>query len=164
MIKSLFQNILVAYNGSKSSLHAVMYAILLSKCYKCKVKVVSVVDIATIKQLMLTKFVIKDEGERFAESLEADAKRNLDFALGLAKSKNIKIEIELRKGSVCSEIINCADDFKADLILLGGSDNSSISSVSHDVVTKQESELIGSSHCSVLVVRQPHIDQLFKIG
>ena len=60
MIKPLFQKVLVAYNGSKSSLHAVMYAILMAKCYKCHVKVVCVVDTATIKHLMLTKFVIED--------------------------------------------------------------------------------------------------------
>ncbi len=165
MIKSLFQKVVVAYNGSKSSLHAVMYAVLMAKCYKCHVKVVSVVDTATIKQLMLTKFVIEDEGRHFSESLESDAKRNLDFALGLAKSKGVKIETEMRKGSVWSEIIACADDFKADLILLGGSDNSnSLSTVNHDVVSMQQSEIIGSAHCSVLVVRQNHIDQLFKIG
>lgn len=165
MIKSLFQKVVVAYNGSKSSLHAVMYAVLMAKCYKCHVKVVSVVDTATIKQLMLTKFVIEDEGRHFSESLESDAKRNLDFALGLAKSKGVKIETEMRKGSVWSEIIACADDFKADLILLGGSDNlNSLSTVNHDVVSMQQSEIIGSAHCSVLVVRQSHIDQLFKIG
>ncbi|MCR5763651.1 MAG: universal stress protein [Treponema sp.] len=165
MIKSLFQKVVVAYNGSKSSLHAVMYAILMAKCYKCQVKVVSVVDTATIKQLMLTKFVIDEEGSRFSESLESDAKRNLDFALGLAKSKGVKIETEIRRGSVWSEIIVSADDFKADLILLGGSDNSnSMSSINRDVVSMQQSEIIGSAHCSVLVVRQNHIEQLFKIG
>ncbi|MBR1911301.1 MAG: universal stress protein [Treponema sp.] len=165
MIKFLFQKVVVAYNGSKSSLHAVMYAILMAKCYKCHVKVVCVVDTATIKHLMLTKFVIEDEGQRFSESLESDAKRNLDFAMGLAKSKGVKIETEMRKGSVWSEIISCADDFKADLILLGGADNSnSLSSVKHDIVSMQQSEIIGSAHCSVLVVRQNHIEQLFKIG
>ena len=164
MIKSLFQKIVVAYNGSKSSLHAVMYAILMAKCYKCQIKVVSIVDTATIRQLMLTKFVIQEEGDTFTDNLESDAKRNLDFAIGLAKSKGIKIETEMRKGAVWSEIIECASQFKADLILLGGENSSSLSTVNHDIVSKQESEIIGSSQCSVLVVRQPNIEQLFKIG
>ena len=165
MIKPLFQKVLVAYNGSKSSLHAVMYPILMAKCYKCHVKVVSVVDTATIRQLMLTKFVIQEEGEDFSKNLESDAKRNLDFAVGLAKSKGIKIETEIRKGAIWSEIITAADEFKADLILLGGSGGGKeLSTIRHDVVSMQNGEIIGSAHCSVMVVCQPYIDQLFKIG
>ncbi len=165
MIKPLFQKLVVAYNGSRSSLHALMYAILMAKCYKCNVKVVYVVDVATIRQLMLTKFVAKEEGDLFADNLESDGKRNLDFAIGLAKSKGIKIETEMRKGAIWSEVITAADEFKADLILLGGTGNSNqVSTIQHDVVGVQDGEIIGSSHCSVMVVRQPYIEQLFKIG
>ncbi len=165
MIKSLFQKVVVAYNGSKSSLHAVMYAILMAKCYKCRVKVIYVVDIATIRQLMLTNFLVEEEGQSFAGSLESDGNRNLDFAVGLAKSKGVKLETELRKGAVWSEIIAAADEFKADLILLGGADSSiQLSTLKHDVVSMQDSEIIGSAHCSVMVVRQPYIEQLFRIA
>lgn len=165
MIKSLFHNVVVAYNGSKSSLSAVMYAVLMAKCYKCHVKVVYVVDSATIRQLMLTKFVIKDEAASLEENLEADGRRNLDFAAGLAKSKGIKIDTELRRGAVWSEIIKAADELNADLILLGGTTGGSqLSSQNRDVVSAQDSEIIGSAHCSVMVVRQPYIEQLFKIG
>lgn len=165
MIKSLFQKVVVAYNGSKSSLHAVMYAILMAKCYKCRVKVIYVVDIATIRQLMLTNFLVEEEGQSFAGSLESDGNRNLDFAVGLAKSKGVKLETELRKGAVWSEIIAAADEFKADLILLGGADSSiQLSTLKHDVASMQDSEIIGSAHCSVMVVRQPYIEQLFRIA
>lgn len=37
MIKPLFQRVVVAYNGSQSSLHTVLYAILMAKVYKCSV-------------------------------------------------------------------------------------------------------------------------------
>jgi len=165
MMKPLFQKVLVAYNGSKSSLHAVMYAILMAKCYKCHVKVVYVVDVATIRQLMLGNFVVKEEGLDFASNLESDGKRNLDFALGLAKSKGIKIDTEVRKGAIWTEIISAADEYKADLILLGGSNSGlQLSTIKHDVVSMQDSEIIGSAHCSVMVVRQPYIEQLFRIG
>ena len=165
MIKALFQKVVVAYNGSKASLHAVMYAILMAKCYKCRVKVIYVVDVATIRQLMLTNFIVKDEGQSFAGSLEADGKRNLDFALGLAKSKGVKVETEIRKGAIWSEIIAAADEFKADLILLGGADSTAqLSTLKHDVVSVQDGEIIGSAHCSVMVVRQPYVEQLFRIA
>ena len=53
MIKPLFQRVLVAYNGSKSSLHAFMYGVMMAKSFKCKLKVVYVVDTDTIKKLTL---------------------------------------------------------------------------------------------------------------
>lgn len=165
MIKPLFQNIVVAYNGSKSSLHAVMYSILMAKVYKCHVKVLYVVDTASIKKLALTKFIIPDEADSMAAGLEENGKNHLSYAADLAKSKAVKIETELRKGEIWSEVIKCADEFKADLILLGGDEQSGIySTLSHNVIGEQHSEIIGSAHCSVLVVRQQYIEQLFKIG
>ncbi|HAK69672.1 MAG TPA: universal stress protein [Treponema sp.] len=165
MIKPIFQKVLVAYNGSKSSLHAVMYAILMAKAYKCRVKVVYVVDTDTIKKLTLTKFLMKEEGYSFEGDLQQDGDKDLVFVTKLAKSKGVKIDAELRKGAVWSEIIAAADDYKADLILLGGAEDTSVSSlISHGLIGAQDSEIIGSAHCSVMVVRQPYIEQLFKIS
>ncbi len=163
MIKPLFQKVLVAYNGSESSLHAVMYALIMAKQFKCQVKIVFVVDTVTIKQLTISKFVVKDEGEELQNHLLGDGERNLRYASELAKSKEIKIETELRKGAVWSEIITAADEFKADVILLGGSTSEAIFSNKKDVVSAQNSEIIGSAHCSVMMVRQNQIEQLFKL-
>ncbi len=164
MIKSLFQKVMVAYNGSKSSLQAVLYAILMAKLYKCQVKVVYVVDTETIKKLLLTKFMVREEGDSLTVGLESDGKRNLDYVTNLAKSKGIKIETELRKGSVWAEVISAADDYKANLILLGGHGlEKQRSTLQRDVISAQDSEIIGSAHCSVMVVRQEYLEQLFKL-
>ena len=164
MIKPLFQRVVVGYNGSRSSLHTVLYAILMAKVYKYAVKVVSVVDIASIKYLTLQKFMVSQEGESIAKSLESDSEKNLDYVTDLAKSKGVKIETEIRKGAVWSEIITAADEFKADLILLGGAKNlDHLSSLSRDVISSQDSEIIGSAHCSVMVVREPYVEQKFKL-
>ena len=163
MIKPLFQRIVVGYNGSRSSLHTVLYAILMAKVYKCAVKVVSVVDTASIKYLT-QKFMVSQEGESIAKSLESDSEKNLDYVTDLAKSKGVKIETEIRKGAVWAEIITAADEFKADLILLGGAKNlDHLSSLSRDVISSQDSEIIGSAHCSVMVVREPYVEQKFKL-
>ena len=165
MIKPLFQKVLVAYNGSQSSLRAVLYGIMMAKEYKCQLKVVYVVDTATIKQLTLSKFMISEEADNIEGKLQQDGDRNLNYVLSLAKTKGVKIEVELKKGAVWSEIITAADDYKADLILLGGTTGSSTySSLQHDVIKAQDAEIIGSAHCSVMVVRQPYIEQLFKIS
>lgn len=164
MLKPLFQRVLVAYNGSRSSLHAVLYSILMAKEYKCSVKVVFVVDNASIKQLTLSHFLIAEEGERLKNNLEADGKNNLEYVTKIAKTKGVKIETELRYGSIWSEIVTAADKFKADLILLGGTKDNAGSLSFHENISKQDSEIIGSSHCSVLVVREPYIEQKFKLG
>lgn len=167
MIKPLFQRILVAVNGSDQSVHAAMYAIMMAKQYHCALKVVYVVDTATLRQLTLSKFFVADESADYEANLCADGDRYLSYIGDLAKSKGIKIEAELLKGAVWSEIIAAADDFKANLILVGGKphySDASRGSINRDALSSTNSEIIGSAHCSVLVVREPQIEQLFKLS
>lgn len=164
MIKALFRKIIVAYNGSKSSLHAVMYGIMMAKIYKCQVKVVYVVDTDSIKRLVLTKFLVRDEGNNFESELESSAEKDLAYVEKLAKAKGIKIDTEVRHGAVWSEVIKAANDYNANLILLGDSDRTSSTSVlTRGRLGIQDSEIIGSSSCSVMVVRQSNIEQMFKL-
>ena len=58
MIKSLFKKAIVAVNGSKSSEHALMYSFIIAKQMQISLKVVFVVDTATINHLALSKFFI----------------------------------------------------------------------------------------------------------
>ncbi|MCI5830684.1 MAG: universal stress protein [Treponema sp.] len=162
MLKALFQKVLVAYNGSKSSLNAVLYGIMIARIYKCSLKVVYVVDSASIKQLTMAKFLIAEEAEETAKNLIEDGVKNLEYVKGLAKKKGVNVETELLNGAVWSEIIRAADVWKADLILLGGvTDNGSLSV--HANISRQDSEIIGSAHCSVMVVRDPYVEQKFRL-
>lgn len=162
MLKALFQKVLVAYNGSKSSLNAVLYGIMIARIYKCSLKVVYVVDSASIKQLTMAKFLIAEEAEETAKNLNEDGVKNLEYVKGLAKKKGVNVETELLNGAVWSEIIRAADVWKADLILLGGvTDNGSLSV--HANISRQDSEIIGSAHCSVMVVRDPYVEQKFRL-
>lgn len=164
MIKPLFQRVIVAINGSAASLHAAMYGILMAKTYHCNLKAVYVVDTATIKQLMMSKFLLSDESFSTEEGLVSDGQRNLSYIADLAKSKGIKIETELRKGAVWSEIISAADDYKADLILLGNQAPTDTSTIIRSETSLENRSIIGSAHCSVLVVNEQYIEQLFKLA
>lgn len=165
MIKPLLQKLLVAYDGSLSSLHAVMYGIIMAKQYRCQLKAVYVVDTASIRKLVLSKFMLTEEGERMVERLKSDGQRDMDYISGLAKKKNVKIETEIREGAIWSQIVTCADEYKANLVLLGGTGTgSSIDTLIHSNVSTQDSEIIGSAHCSVMVVKEPYIEQLFKLA
>ncbi|MCI6257871.1 MAG: universal stress protein [Treponema sp.] len=162
MIKPLVKNVLVAVNGSEASIHALMYGIILAKQQHINLKAVFVVDTATLKQLTLTKFFVADESENYEENLITDGKRCLQYAADLAKQKGVRIETEVRKGAVWAEVIKSADEYKSDLILIGGKEYRSYDSLRHNMVSVARSEIIASAHCSVLVVREPELENLFK--
>ena len=163
MLNSLFQKVLVAYNGSKSSLNAVLYGIMMAKIYGCTLKVVYVVDSASIQPLSISKLLVADETEETSRSLEEDGCKNLGYVKELAAQKKIEVESEILHGAVWSEIIHSADLWKADLILIGGSVGEKPLYSVHETVSKQDSEIIGSAHCSVMVVRDPYISHKFRL-
>ena len=165
MIKPLLQKLIVAVNGSERSIHAAMYAIMLAKQQKCDLKAVYVVDTATIRQLTMSKFFISEESADYEASLESDGKRYLDYVADLAKQKGVKIETELRKGSVFSEIIKAADDCKASMIVVGGKEHdTAFSGSSHDTISENNGDIIANARCNVLVVREHDVEKLFKLA
>ena len=164
MIKPLFQKLIVAVNGSERSIHAAMYAIMLAKQLKCDLKAIYVVDTATIRQLTLTKFFVSEESANFETNLTEDGTRYLNYVASLAKQKGVKIETELRKGSVFSEIIKAADDYKASAILLGGKEHETAFTGNRDSISANNGDIIANARCNVLVVREPDIEKLFKIA
>lgn len=166
MSKGLLQNIVVAVNGSQSSIHAAMYGIILAKQYKLSLKFVYVVDSATIKRLTLGYFLVSDESSMYEKNLQHDGEKYIDYVIQLAKTKGVKATGELRKGSVCLEVVNCIKETKADLLLLGGDESSAGKSFSwennHNSLSLANREIIANSPCSVIVVKEPEIEQLYK--
>lgn len=168
MLKPLVQNVVVAVNGSESSARAAMYGILMAKQQHLNLKFVYVVDTATLKRLTMSHFLLEEENIDFAQNLRADGKKYLDYAMMLAKKKGVKAQSELLEGSVWGEVISAADKFKAELILVGGSGTrtfghaSASSSTGH--FSLADKEIIMNAHCSVMVVRVPKIEQLFRIS
>jgi nucleotide-binding universal stress UspA family protein len=160
MVKPLFNSILVVINGSEASIHAAQYGILMARLYRCDMKAIYVVDTATLKELTISKFFVAEESLDYENSLTEDGKRYLSYVENLAKSKGIKIETELRKGSVWSEVVGFAEDSNVDLILLGEHQHNE----SKDSITSTYKEIISHAGCSVLVVRQKNIEQLYKMA
>jgi len=160
MAYSLFQNVLVLVNGSEASIQAVRYGVILAKSYKCNLKAIYVVDTATLKQLTLNKFFVEDESRDYEKSLTTDGVKYLKYAEEIAKAKGIKIETELRRGSVWGETVSAADEMNSDLILLGGfgQNNGEI----HAAATMTYHAIMKNAHCSILMVRNENIEKLYK--
>ena len=159
MIKNLFSNIVVAVSGSDASILASKYAIILAKLYHCRLSAIYVIDTATIRQLTLSKIFIQEESLEYEKSLEANGERYLSFVEELARANGVKIEREMRRGAVYTEILSAADERKADLIVLGGWEKDR--SV-RDIIGIAHREIAINAKCSVLLVKEPEIDQLYK--
>jgi len=152
-------NIITVITGSDASILAAKYAIVLAKQHHCKLTAVYVVDTATIKQLMLSKIFIQEESADYEKSLEANGQRYLSFVDELAHAKGIKIDREIRKGAVYTEILSAADEKKADLIVLGGWEKDRSA---RDIISHAHREIMVNAKCSVLLVKEPSVDQLYK--
>lgn len=167
MIKPLVKNILVAVNGSQSSIHAAMYGIILAKQYHYNLKFVYVVDTATVKRLALGKFLAQDESVYFETNLRADGEKYLNLVSDMAKKKGVKAEAELREGSVWVEVVQAADSFGAKLILLGGKSSryavTGKASSESSLFSRTDKEIILNANCSTLVVFEPKIEDMFKL-
>jgi len=161
MIKPLFSNIVAAISGSDASILAAKYAIVMAKIYRCRLSAVYVIDTATIRQLTLSRIFIQEESQEYEKSLEANGERYLTFVEELALAKGIKIEREIRRGAVYTEILAAADEKKADLIVLGGWEKDRSP---RDIIAHSHREIMVNSKCSVLLVKEPDIDRIYKMS
>jgi len=158
-MKPLISNIVTAVTGTDASVLAAKYAIVMAKTYNCKISAVYVVDTATIKQLTLSKIFLQEEGAEYEKSLETNGSRYLTFVEELAAAKGVKIEKIMRKGAIYTEILAVADEKKADLILLGGWEKDT---KTKDIIGHSHREIMANAKCSVLLVKEPEIDQIYK--
>jgi nucleotide-binding universal stress UspA family protein len=158
-MKALISNIVVVITGSDASILAAKYAIIMAKAYRCRVTAVYVVDIATIRQLTLSKIFIQEESQDYERSLDANGERYLSFVEELARAKGVKIEREIRRGAVYTEILTVADEKRADLIVMGGWEKDRSA---RDIISHTHREIMVSAKCSVLLVKEPSIDQIYK--
>jgi len=159
MIKSLFTNIVVAISGTDASILAAKYAIVMAKLYRCRLSAVYVVDTATIRQLTLSKIFIQEESQEYEKSLEVNGERYLSFVEELANAKGVKVEREVRRGAFYTEILAVANEKKADLIILGGWEKDRHP---RDIFSHSHREIMINAKCSVMEVKEPNIDLIYK--
>jgi nucleotide-binding universal stress UspA family protein len=158
-MKPLISNIVAVITGSDASILAAKYAIVMSKANRCRLTAVYVVDTATIRQLTLSKIFIQEESQEYEKSLEANGERYLSFVEELARAKGVKIEREIRRGAVYTEVLAAADAKKADLIVLGGWEKDRNA---RDIISHAHREIMVNAKCSVFLVKEPGIDQIYK--
>jgi len=158
-MKALFQTIVVAVSGSEASIGAAKYGIAMAKLYRCRLVAVYVVDTATVRELLLSKIFVEDEGFEYEKSLEENGQRYLNYVEELAQKKGVAVEKMLRKGAISTEVIHAAEDVQADLILLGGFEEKGSF---RDVLSRQHRDILKNARTSILVVKDPDVDFRYR--
>jgi nucleotide-binding universal stress UspA family protein len=161
-MKMLLQTVVVAVSGSEASIKAAKYGIALAKMYRCRLLAVYVVDTATLKELLLSKIFIDEESREYEKSLELNGHRYLNYVEELAQKKGVAVEKFLRSGSIATEIVEAAEENKADLILLGGFNDQEGKGSFRDTTSRQQREILKHAKCSILIVKEPEIDFIYK--
>jgi nucleotide-binding universal stress UspA family protein len=158
-MKPMFQTIVVAVSGSEQSLNAARYGIALAKSSRGKLIAVYVVDTATLKELLMSRIFVEEESEEYKQGLERNGQRYLSYVAEMAQKKGVAVDKLLRHGAVSTEILQAADESKASVILLGAfAGQTSL----RDVIGRQHREILRNAKCSVLVVKEPDIESLFR--
>jgi len=158
-VNPVMSHIVVAVSGSEASIGAAKYAVVLARQFKSRLTAVYVIDTATIRQLAMNRIFVPEESAEYERSLTDNGKRYLHFAQELAQAKGVPLETDLRRGAVHTEIMACADERKADTILLGGWERGR---PERDILSMSHREIIFNAHCSVLIVKEPFIEQIYK--
>jgi nucleotide-binding universal stress UspA family protein len=118
----MFASLVVGLDGSDSSFRALRHAVALARREESRLCAVYVVDAATISRLSISRILVEAEAEHFRDSLERTGRHYLDFAAKLAAAKGVRLETELRSGSVATELLAVAEARGADCLVLGGWD------------------------------------------
>ncbi len=158
-MKQLLQTVLVAVSGSEQSINAAKYGIALAKSYRARLVAAYVVDTATLKELLLSRIFVEDESADYQRSLEQNGHRYLGYVAELGQKKGVTVEKMLRRGAVSTEIIGAAEDSGANMILLGAFEGQTNL---RDLLGKQHREILRNAKCSVLIVKEPDIANLYR--
>lgn len=116
--------ILVATDGSKTSLRAVRYAARLGHLLRTKsnkITLISVHDDAGLRHARA--FVGKEE---VADYLRELSEKELKPARKLLQADGIGYDIEIRTGHVAQQIVDCANKGKFDMIVVGSKGRSAV--------------------------------------
>jgi len=158
-MRELLRTVVVAVSGSEASIKAAKYGIALARSYNVRLIAVYVVDTATLKELLLSRIFIEEESAEYEKSLEQNGQRYLNYVEELASKKSVSVEKVLRRGTISTEVVEVAEDAHADLILLGGFEEKSLL---RDTMSRQRREIVRHARCSVLIVKEPDVEDLYR--
>lgn len=129
----MFTRLLLPVDGSECSDRATDHALELADRYDASVHVLSVVDAGDFPVDLAR---IADDAAVHAD-LEARGRTALDDAVDRLESAGVEVTSEQRTGSTTEEILSCADEAEADLIVAGRDDRDRLGRFLHRSISRQ---------------------------
>ena len=158
MQENHYSRILVAIDGSTSSMHAIDYAISIAVKNDSQLIILYIIDF--YKYTHLSSSIIlaptfgsekyleeKSEAEKLMNKIKENFKPKINDN---TKSKNLKTEIVEGAKSVATTIMEYAESENVDLIIVGSRGRTSFKKL---LLGSVSSNVIKNAHCAVLVVR-----------
>ena len=141
----MFNQILVAIDGSKISEKAFHLALEEARIWKSKIHVLYVVETGLFSSLPMD-----NTWEIMYSMLEKEGKEALDSAVQEAKEKSVDIETHIKSGHAGNEILKSAKDLGVDLIVVGSHGRSEVDRL---LLGSVSSFVVTNSKVTVMVVR-----------
>jgi nucleotide-binding universal stress UspA family protein len=143
----MYERILVPTDGSQGSAHVALQAIDLAEQYGATIHVCSVVDDSH-------RSILPDVGSR-SEDLETEAQKAIQRVTKMASVHGVETVGEVREGDPAEEILEYAEEIRADLIVAGTHGRSG---VERRLIGSVAERLVRHASCPVMTVRLPETD------
>lgn len=148
--KSPFRRIALMVDGTDAGLEAARVAIALASFGEADLAAISVVDTATLKQLLSFKIMVDVETAEYERDLEASASKHLDYIEQLARSAKIKCETILARGDIGQVLLAELRKRSSDLLVMGGF---TASMARLDLLAKAKQTVLDDATCPVMVIK-----------
>ena len=145
------KRLLVYIDGSSSSFRALEQGLALAcRGDDCELSAIFVIDQASLDSLMQLHYVVEEERNGLLDELQEKAERTLENARQRGAAVGVTVSTYILRGRIHQAIQHAIRQLNADLLLIGGWENS----YSHKDTTSVESQLIlDQAKCNVLVVK-----------
>jgi nucleotide-binding universal stress UspA family protein len=136
----MYNNIVLAYDGSKYSNKALQEAIRITKISGGNLLILSIVDVTD---------EFESQAPGLTEKMTEKLKKQVQKASEKATAENIKVREEIRVGDAYETIVGVAGKKRCDLIIMGSHGKTGLKRLLMGSVT---SRVIGHAPCKVLVI------------
>ncbi|MFQ5800517.1 MAG: universal stress protein [Candidatus Hydrothermarchaeales archaeon] len=141
----LYKRILLPTDGSVNAEKAVAHGVELAGAIGAEVVALYVVDTSPFVSLPET-FI----WENTRDLLVGEGKKALGFVERAAKKREVKVKTVIKEGSPSKEIVDTADEEKADLIIMGTAGRSGLDKFFLGSISEK---VLRAAHCPVMVVK-----------
>ena len=145
----MFERIVVGTDGSDTAAEAVRQAIELAKLSGAKLDIVSAYEPVPETRLREESGEIPGDVAHAVGPRE-DVNTTLDAAAGPAKKAGVEVETHAREGDPADAILDVAEEFKADLIVVG---NKGMTGARRFLLGSVPNKISHHAPCGVYIVR-----------